>query len=56
MDINSTQINLVLMKSKIYGLKVIPLRKIEDERGAVLHMLRQDSPHFSSLVKFIFLS
>lgn len=43
-----------LNEKQIYGLKVIPLRKIEDERGAVLHMLRQDSPHFSQFGEVYF--
>ena len=32
------------IESKITGVVVIPLKQIEDERGAVLHMLRSDSP------------
>jgi len=30
----------------IDGVKVIHLKKIPDERGAVMHMLRRDDPHF----------
>ena len=30
----------------IDGVSVIPLRRIPDERGTVLHMLRRDDPHF----------
>ena len=30
----------------IEGVKVIPLRQIPDERGAVLQMLRATDPHF----------
>lgn len=30
----------------IEGVKVIPLRKIPDERGAVFHMLKRTDPHF----------
>jgi len=30
----------------IEGVKVIPLRRIPDERGTVHHMLRKDDPHF----------
>lgn len=30
----------------IEGVKVIPLRRIPDERGTVLHMLRRTDPHF----------
>jgi dTDP-4-dehydrorhamnose 3,5-epimerase len=30
----------------IDGVQVIPLRRIPDERGTVLHMLRRTDPHF----------
>lgn len=30
----------------IEGVKVIPLRKIPDERGGVFHMLKRTDPHF----------
>jgi dTDP-4-dehydrorhamnose 3,5-epimerase len=32
--------------SEIHDLQVTPLRRIPDERGAVLHMLREDSAAF----------
>lgn len=35
-----------LFDSVIAGLIISPLREITDERGAVLHMLRSDSPDF----------
>ncbi len=38
----------------IDGVKVIPLRQIPDERGAVLHMLRSDDPHFESFGEIYF--
>lgn len=34
------------MKGPIDGVKVIPLRKIPDERGTIYHMLRASDPHF----------
>jgi dTDP-4-dehydrorhamnose 3,5-epimerase len=34
-------------QSKIEGVVVQPLQEIEDPRGAVLHMLRRDSPLFT---------
>jgi len=34
------------IKSAIEGVKVIPLVRIPDERGTVMHMLRADDPHF----------
>jgi dTDP-4-dehydrorhamnose 3,5-epimerase len=30
----------------IDGVQVVPLRRIPDERGTVLHMLRRTDPHF----------
>jgi len=30
----------------IDGLKVIPLRRIPDERGTILHMMKRTDPHF----------
>jgi dTDP-4-dehydrorhamnose 3,5-epimerase len=30
----------------IDGVKVVPLRKIPDERGMIMHMLRADAEHF----------
>lgn len=30
----------------IEGVQVVPLRRIPDERGTILHMLREDDPHF----------
>ena len=32
--------------SSIDGVRITPLRRIPDERGAVLHMLRCDAEHF----------
>jgi len=34
------------MPSKIDGVVVVPLRRIPDERGMIMHMLRADAPHF----------
>ena len=33
-------------QTAIHGLRVLPLRRIPDERGTILHMLRSDDPHF----------
>ncbi len=38
----------------IEGVKVIPLKKIPDERGSILHMLRKDDPHFESFGEIYF--
>ena len=35
------------LAAPIEGLLLTPLRVIEDERGAVLHMLRADAPEFT---------
>ncbi|MDP1821174.1 MAG: dTDP-4-dehydrorhamnose 3,5-epimerase family protein [Acidimicrobiales bacterium] len=40
----------------IDGLVVTPLRRIPDERGAVLHMLREDSPGFERFGEIYFSS
>lgn len=36
-----------MTRSEIAGVVLQPLRQIEDDRGAVLHMLRCDSPFFT---------
>ncbi len=40
----------------IQGVDVIPLRRIPDERGCILHMLRNDAPHFTSFGEIYFSS
>ena len=40
--------------SEIEGLVVTPLRRIPDERGAVFHMLREDSPVFERFGEIYF--
>lgn len=40
--------------AEIEGLLVQPLREIADERGAVLHMLRSDSPLFMKFGEIYF--
>ena len=40
--------------SEIDGLVVTPLKRIADERGAVLHMLREDSPGFERFGEIYF--
>src|SRR3546814_20785032 len=40
--------------SEIDGLVVTPLRRIPDERGAVFHMLREDSPGFERFGEIYF--
>lgn len=40
--------------SEIDGLDVTPLRRIPDERGAVFHMLREDSPGFERFGEIYF--
>jgi dTDP-4-dehydrorhamnose 3,5-epimerase len=40
--------------SEIDGLVITPLRRIPDERGAVLHMLREDSPGFERFGEIYF--
>lgn len=38
----------------IEGVQVTPLRQIADERGAILHMLRSDAPHFEQFGEIYF--
>ena len=38
----------------IEGVKVHPLRRIPDERGMVMHMLRADDPHFEEFGEIYF--
>lgn len=40
--------------SQIHDVLVTPLRRIPDERGAVLHMLREDSPAFERFGEIYF--
>ena len=40
--------------SDIDGLRVTPLRRIPDERGSVMHMLRSDSENFESFGEIYF--
>ena len=38
----------------IEGIKITPLKQIEDERGKVMHMLRNDSKNFSKFGEIYF--
>ena len=38
----------------IEGIKIIPLKQIEDERGKVMHMIRNDSKNFSKFGEIYF--
>lgn len=38
----------------IDGVKIIPLKKIPDERGTIMHMLRCDSPDFEKFGEIYF--
>ena len=38
----------------INGLKITPLKQILDERGKVMHMLRNDAPHFEKFGEIYF--
>ena len=40
--------------SEIHDVTVTPLRRIPDERGAVFHMLREDSPAFERFGEIYF--
>jgi len=38
----------------IEGVKIISLKKIPDERGAIMHMMRSDDPHFEKFGEIYF--
>ena len=38
----------------IDGIKITPLDQIEDDRGKVMHMLRNDAKHFSKFGEIYF--
>lgn len=40
--------------SNIEGLKIVPLARIPDERGTILHMLKATDPHFSRFGEIYF--
>jgi dTDP-4-dehydrorhamnose 3,5-epimerase len=40
--------------SSIAGVVIVPLRRIPDERGTVMHMLRADDPHFRGFGEIYF--
>ncbi|MEA2160104.1 MAG: dTDP-4-dehydrorhamnose 3,5-epimerase [Solirubrobacteraceae bacterium] len=40
--------------SEIHDVSITPLRRIPDERGAVLHMLREDDPAFERFGEIYF--
>ena len=41
---------------RIDGVKVVPLRRIPDERGTILHMLRRSDEHFVEFGEIYFTS
>jgi dTDP-4-dehydrorhamnose 3,5-epimerase len=43
-----------LSKGVIEGVKVIPLKRIPDERGTIYHMLKRTDPHFSAFGEIYF--
>jgi dTDP-4-dehydrorhamnose 3,5-epimerase len=42
------------MTGAIDGVRVVPLRRIPDQRGVTLHMLRADAPHFERFGEIYF--
>ena len=38
----------------IEGVSFVPLRRIPDERGTIMHMLRSDDPHFADFGEIYF--
>jgi len=45
---------LVQDSTHIDGVRIHPLRRIQDERGAVMHMLRADDAHFAGFGEIYF--
>jgi dTDP-4-dehydrorhamnose 3,5-epimerase len=43
-------------RGEIDGVKIVPLRRIPDERGTIYHMLRVDDPHFLQFGEIYFSS
>jgi dTDP-4-dehydrorhamnose 3,5-epimerase len=43
-------------KVGIEGVRIIPLRRIPDERGTIFHMLRRTDPHFIDFGEIYFTS
>jgi dTDP-4-dehydrorhamnose 3,5-epimerase len=44
----------VTTASVIEGVEIVPLGRIPDERGTILHMLRADDPHFRGFGEIYF--
>lgn len=42
------------MSGQIHDVRVTPLRRIPDERGAIFHMLREDDPQFERFGEIYF--
>ena len=38
----------------IQGVKVVPLKRLPDERGTIMHMLRRTDPHFAEFGEIYF--
>jgi dTDP-4-dehydrorhamnose 3,5-epimerase len=47
-------VKLLAGERMIEGVKVIPLRRIPDERGTVYHMLKVTDPHFTAFGEIYF--
>src|SRR5271165_2478360 len=45
---------MIFMSNTIDGVRIVPLRKIPDERGTIMHMLRCDAPHFEKFGEIYF--
>ena len=41
-------------ETMIDGVKIVPLKKIPDERGTVMHMLKASDPHFTEFGEIYF--
>ena len=47
-------VRLIHGESAIDGVVVAPLRRVVDERGTIMHMLRRTDPHFTEFGEIYF--
>ncbi|MBI4221011.1 MAG: dTDP-4-dehydrorhamnose 3,5-epimerase family protein [Chloroflexi bacterium] len=47
-------VNVIGQAGPIDGVRVIPLRRIPDERGTIHHMLKRSDPHFTEFGEIYF--
>ncbi len=53
-NLKTYQVHWRKKKMAIEGVKIIPLRRIPDERGCIHHMLKETDPHFERFGEIYF--